>query len=84
MSRNDAMRDPFYAPILFAIERKLLEADRLAASRGIALTNSAIRSLLVRAINEAQGKTVTHHFRTRFAGLFGFSAQLHSLCRFPV
>ena len=57
MSRNDAMRDPFYAPILFAIERKLFEADRLAASRGIALTDSAIRSLLVRAINEAQGKT---------------------------
>jgi hypothetical protein len=56
MSRNDAMRDPFYAPILYSIERKLFEADRLAALRGIVLTDSAIRSLLVRAINEAQGK----------------------------
>ena len=56
MSRNDSMRDPFYVPILFAIESKLLEADRLAASRGIVLTDSAIRSLLVRAINQAQGK----------------------------
>lgn len=56
MSRNDAMRDPFYAPVIFAIESKIHEADRLAAARGIVLSDSAIRSLLVRAINEARGK----------------------------
>jgi hypothetical protein len=51
------MRDPRYAGILHAIERKLYEADRLAGARGLTLTDSNIRSLLVRAINQAKGKT---------------------------
>ena len=51
------MRDPRYSGILLEIERTLHEADRLASARGLTLTDSNIRSLLVRAINEAKGKT---------------------------
>ena len=50
------MRDPRYSPILLQIESVLHDADKLASSRGITLTDSNIRSLLVRAINEAKGK----------------------------
>jgi hypothetical protein len=57
MSRNDTMRDPRYALILLQIERCLHDTDKLAATRGLTLTDSNIRSLLVRAINEAKGKT---------------------------
>lgn len=56
MSRRDTMRDPRFAGILLEIERKLHEADGLAAARGLTLTDSNIRSLLVRALNDAKGK----------------------------
>jgi hypothetical protein len=56
MSRKDTMRDPRYSSILFAIESKLHEADCLALARGLSLTDSNIRSLLVRAMNDAKGK----------------------------
>ncbi len=56
MSRRDTMRDPRYSGILLEIERKLHEADRLAVARGLTLTDSNIRSLLIRAINDAKGK----------------------------
>jgi hypothetical protein len=56
MSQRDTMRDPRYSGILLEIERKLHEADRLAAARGLTLTDSNIRSVLVRTINEAKGK----------------------------
>lgn len=56
MSQRDTMRDPRYAVILLEIERKLHEANRLASARGLLLTDSNIRSLLVRAVNEAKGK----------------------------
>ena len=56
MSRRDTMRDPRYSGILLEIERKLHEADRLASARGLTLTDSNIRSLLVRASNDAEGK----------------------------
>ncbi len=57
MSRNDTMRDPRYAPILLQIERCLHDTDKLAATRGLTLTDSNVRSLLVRAVHEAKGKT---------------------------
>lgn len=50
------MRDPRYAGILLQIERTLRAADRLASARGLLLTDSNIRSLLVRAVNDAKGK----------------------------
>lgn len=57
MSRHDTMRDPRYSMILLQIERCLHDMDKLAATRGLTLTDSNIRSLLVRAVNEAKGKT---------------------------
>ena len=48
---------PRFSSVLYMIESKLHELDCLAAARGVALTDSAIRSLLVRCINEANGKT---------------------------
>ena len=56
MRHGDLMKDPFYAGILFAIESKIHEGDRLAASRGITLTDSNIRSLLIKTIKTAGGK----------------------------
>lgn len=56
MNRHDTMRNPRYSGILLAIERQLHATDRLAATRGLVLTDSNIRSLLVRATNEAKGK----------------------------
>jgi len=53
---GDVMKDPFYANILFAVESKLHEADLLAQRRGFTLTDSAIRSLLVRAVNAAKDR----------------------------
>ncbi len=57
MSRHDTMRDPRFSGILYAIESQLHATDRLAATRGLALTDSNVRSLLVRAGNEAKGKS---------------------------
>jgi hypothetical protein len=51
------MRDPRYSGILLEIERKLHEADRLASASGLTLTDSNIRSLLIRTIHDAKGKT---------------------------
>jgi len=56
MRYHDLMKDPFYAGILFAIESKIHEGDRLAVSRGITLTDSNIRSLLIKTIQAAGGK----------------------------
>ncbi|MCK9589108.1 MAG: hypothetical protein WC076_08895 [Terrimicrobiaceae bacterium] len=56
MRSRDLMKDPFYAGILFAIESKIHEGDRLAASRGITLTDSNIRSLLIKTVHAARGK----------------------------
>ena len=56
MSRDGRMSDSFYTPILYQTESKILEGDRLATSQGIRLTDSNIRSLLVKALNAGQGK----------------------------
>lgn len=56
MARNDAMRDPFLAPVLLRIETVLHETDREAQGHGLTLTDSAVRSVVVRAVNEARGK----------------------------
>lgn len=50
------MRDPFFAKIIFAIELKINEGDRLGEQRGFHLTDSNIRSLLIKAVQSAQGK----------------------------
>ena len=56
MSKHRLMRDPYYAQILFAIERRIQLADVNAAERGVALTDSIVRSALVQAANTAKGR----------------------------
>lgn len=53
---GDVMQDPRFAPLLFAVESKVHEADLLAARLKITLTDSAVRSVLLRAANAARGR----------------------------
>ena len=50
------MKDPFYAGIIFEIERKIAEGDRLARTRGIVLTDSQVISMLTKVAGAAGGK----------------------------
>lgn len=50
------MKDPFYAGIIFKIERKIAEADRIALDRGMTLTDSQVISVLTKVAGEAGGK----------------------------
>src|SRR5258708_6728329 len=50
------MKDPFYARILFEIERKIAEGDQLARSRGLVLTDSQVISVLTKVLGAAEGK----------------------------
>ena len=58
MSRRDTMCDPRYSGIPYAVESELHAIDASATTRKLTLTDSNIRSLLIRAINNAKGKTV--------------------------
>ena len=50
------MKDPFYAGIMFEIERKIAEGDRLARTRGIVVTDSQVISMLTKVAGAAGGK----------------------------
>ena len=50
------MKDPFYAGIVFEIERKITEGDQIARSRGIMLTDSQVISVLTKVLGAAEGK----------------------------
>ena len=56
MSKHRLMQDPFFAQILFAIERRIQLADVAAAKRGGVFTDSLVRSALVQAANTAKGR----------------------------
>ncbi len=56
MGKHRLMQDPFYAQILFAIERRIQLADVAAAKHGLACTDSIVRSALVQAANTAKGR----------------------------
>lgn len=56
MGKHRLMQDPFYAQILFAIERRIQLADVAAAKRGVVFTDSLVRSALVQAANTAKGR----------------------------
>ena len=49
MSKLDPMRDPFYAQLMYFIERIICMADKDAATKGIRLTDSNIKSALNKA-----------------------------------
>ena len=58
MAHLDLMKNPFYAGIMFEIERKIAEGDRLARARGFVLTDSQVISLLTKVAGAAEGKPV--------------------------
>jgi hypothetical protein len=50
------MKDPFYAGIVFEIERRLVEEDKTALSLGIVLTDSQVISGFTKVLGAAEGK----------------------------
>ena len=55
MNTTDIMKDPFYAPILFEIERRILACARSAKADGIAMNDSQIRSTLNKVRKTSEG-----------------------------
>jgi hypothetical protein len=51
----DRMRNPFYAGLMFRIEELIFMVDEEAAEQGIELTDSQIRSTLIKACKMVQG-----------------------------
>ena len=49
------MKDPFYAGLLFQIEQMICQADDDAKGKGLALTDSQVRSALIKARKKAEG-----------------------------
>jgi hypothetical protein len=52
---TDRMKDPFYAGLLFQIENIICQADDDAKSKGLQLTDSQVRSSLIRTQKKLQG-----------------------------
>jgi hypothetical protein len=57
MDKRDLMSNPSYAPLFFQIESRILAVDGLARSRGLAFTDSQIRSTLIKVRKAASGGT---------------------------
>jgi len=53
---TDRMKDPFYAGLLFKIEQMICQVDDEAKSQGLELTDSQIRSALVKARKKVEGE----------------------------
>ena len=51
----DRMKDPFYAGLLFKIEQMICLADDEAKSQGLELTDSQVRSALIKAKKKVEG-----------------------------
>jgi len=49
MSKHDLMKDPFFAQLMYVIERAICMADRAAQKQGLRLTDSGIKSALNKA-----------------------------------
>jgi hypothetical protein len=55
MNTTDIMKDPFFTPILFQIERQILGCARVAQANGILLNDSQIRSTLNKVRKSSEG-----------------------------
>ncbi|HSJ01429.1 MAG TPA: hypothetical protein VK956_03210 [Verrucomicrobium sp.] len=80
---SDFMRDPAYAVPINLIERCILAAD---AGQGITLTDSLVRSAMVRATNIVKGKPSKQPWdmkNPKEALQAGLERRLLSLCLFP-
>lgn len=83
---SDYMRNPAYAVPINLIERCILAADAEAADQGITLTDSLVRSAMVRATNIVKGKPAKHGWDLKSpkeALQAGLEKRLLSLCLFP-
>ena len=56
MNTTDIMKDPFFTPILFEIERGILASVRSAKADGINMNDSQIRSTLNKLRKTSEGK----------------------------
>jgi hypothetical protein len=52
---TDRMKDPYYAGLLFAIEQMICLADDEAKAEGMSLTDSQVRSAILKAQKLVQG-----------------------------
>lgn len=50
------MKDPFYAGLLFQIEQMICQADDEAMRMGLELTDSQVRSAIIKAQKKVQGE----------------------------
>lgn len=55
MNTTDVMKDPYFVPILFEIERKILACVQLASAAGIEINDSMIRSTLNKVRKTSEG-----------------------------
>ena len=55
MNTTDIMKDPFFAPILFEIERRILTCVHSARVAGIEINDSQIRSTLNKVRKTSEG-----------------------------
>lgn len=55
MNTTDIMKDPFFTPILFEIERRILACARAAKADGIDMNDSQIRSTLNKVRKTSEG-----------------------------
>ncbi len=55
MKTRDRMGDPFYANLMFQIEQIICGSDGLAKEKGIVLTDSQVRSALIKTSKKLEG-----------------------------
>lgn len=55
MNTTDIMKDPFFTPILFEIERRILACVRTAKADGVSMNDSQIRSTLNKVRKTSEG-----------------------------
>jgi hypothetical protein len=78
---TDRMKDPFYAGLLFQIEHIICQADDDATSKAIPLTDSQIRSALIKTQKTLQDQNPDIPVATDKDKLL--AALIDSLCRAP-
>ncbi len=54
---TDRMKDPVYAGLLFQIESQVSQLDEVAKSKGLQLSDSQVRSALIKAQKRILGET---------------------------
>ena len=77
MNTTDIMKDPFFTPILFEIESRILACSRTAKEGGIDMNDSQIRSTLNKVRKSSEGgKPKIPDESPREKALFGLHADL--------